>query len=144
MYKQFKALIDNEHHTKLIFLLVGIWNTIFGYLAFVVLDAILADLFSKRYAAYMSAAILSNILSIVNAYVFHKYFTFKSTIKGLRIIGEFFKFSTTYIFTFILGLLLLPVFVEVLHVMPKIAAALIIGLCTGISYVGHMNFSFRR
>ncbi len=138
----FKELIKQEHQTKLRFILVGIWNTIFGYLAFVSLDYLFTDLFSKRYEAYMSAAVISNILAIVNAYVFHKYITFKSTVKGFGIIYEFLRFSTTYMVTFILGLFLLPLSVEILKITPKIAAALLIILFTGVSYLGHMKFSF--
>ena len=135
-------MINSEHQTKLRFLLVGGWNTIFGYLAFIGLDYLFTGLFSKRYVAYMSAAVFSNILAIINAYVFHKYITFKSTVRGLGIIAEFLRFSTTYLVTFVLGLLLLPFSVEVLNITPKIAVALLVVLFTGISYLGHMKFSF--
>ena len=135
-------MINSEHQTKLRFLLVGGWNRIFGYLAFIGLDYLFTGLFSKRYVAYMSAAVFSNILAIINAYVFHKYITFKSTVRGLGIIAEFLRFSTTYLVTFVLGLLLLPFSVEVLNITPKIAVALLVVLFTGISYLGHMKFSF--
>jgi putative flippase GtrA len=132
-----------KHQTKLRFLMVGIWNTFFGYLVFIGLDSLFILLCSQRYFAYMSAAVLSNILAIINAYIFHKYVTFKSRIKGIGIIFEFFKFSTTYLVTFCLSLMILPLFVEILGVTPKIAGGLVICCCTVISYVGHSKFSFR-
>lgn len=122
--------------------MAGFWNTIFGYLLFIGFDSLFASLFSKRYVAYMSAIVLSNILAIINAYIFHKFITFKSKIKGIGIIFEFFKFSTTYLITFCLSLALLPLFVEIMKVTPKIAGALVILCCTGISYFGHTKFSF--
>lgn len=131
-----------KHHIKLKFLVVGIWNTIFGYLIFIGFDSLFAHLLSKRYDAYMSAAVLSNILAIINAYIFHKYITFKSEIKGTGIILEFFRFSTTYLITFCLSLLLLPLFVEIMNVTPKIAAGFVILCGTVISYFGHSKFSF--
>lgn len=131
-----------DHQKKVRFLLVGLWNTVFGYLVFIGLDSLFTGLFSRRYVAYMSAAVFSNILAIINAYIFHKYITFRSKVRGLGIISEFFRFSTTYLVTFILGLLLLPLSVEILNIAPKIAAALLILLFTGISYLGHMKFSF--
>jgi putative flippase GtrA len=133
-----------KHHVKLRFLIVGIWNTIFGYLVFIGFDSLFTHLLSKRYAAYMSAAVLLNILAIINAYIFHKYITFRSGIKGIGILFEFFRFSTTYLVTFCLSLILLPFFVEITYMTPKIAAAFVILCCTVISYLGHSKFSFHH
>jgi putative flippase GtrA len=132
------------HQTKWRFFLVGIWNTIFGYLAFVGLDILLTFLFPKRYLAYMSAAVLSNILAIINAFIFHKYITFKSQVRGKAIIIEFARFFSTYLFSMILGLILLPFFVEVLGIDPKISGALLIPVTVVVSYFGHSRFSFRN
>lgn len=124
--------------------MVGLWNTIFGYLVFIGFYSLFAHVLSKPYAAYMSAAVLSNILAIINAYIFHKFITFKSEIKGIGIILEFFRFSTTYLVTFCLSLVLLPFFVEIMRMTPKIAAAFVILCCTVISYLGHSKFSFHH
>jgi putative flippase GtrA len=133
-----------KHHVKVKFLLVGAWNTVFGYLVFLALDTLFARAFSRRYVAYMTAMVLSNLLAIANAYVFHKYVTFKSDVRGRAIIAELLRFFTTYIFTFCMSLGLLPIFVEILNFGPKIAAALVILACTVISWVGHSRFSFGR
>jgi putative flippase GtrA len=124
--------------------MVGAWNTIFGYLVFVGLDYLFNLFFSPRYVAYMSAAVLANILAILNAYIFHKFVTFRSPIKGLAMIPELVRFFSMYLFSFILGLVLLPVFVEFFHLDPKIAGALLIPVTTIISYLGHSRFSFRQ
>jgi len=132
-----------NHQKKIRFILVGIWNTIFGYLVFVGLDILFTFLFPKRYLAYMSAAVLSNILAIVNAYIFHKYVTFQSQVRGKGIFMEFARFFSMYLFTMILGLILLPVFVEVFSIDPKISAGLLIPITVIISYLGHSRYSFR-
>jgi putative flippase GtrA len=132
------------HQKKVRFVLVGVWNTIFGYLVFVGLDYLFNLFFSPRYVAYMSAAVLANIIAILNAYIFHKFVTFRSPLRGLAIIPEFVRFFSMYLFSFFLGLVLLPVFVEIFHLDPKIAGALLIPITVIISYLGHSRFSFRQ
>ena len=100
------------HQTKVRFVMVGLWNTIFGYLVFVGFDYLFNLFFSPRYVAYMSAAVLANIIAILNAYIFHKFVTFRSPLRGLAMIPEFVRFFSMYLFSFFLGLVLLPVFVE--------------------------------
>ncbi len=134
----------SKHEVKVRFILVGAWNTALGYTIFVVLDSLLSLLFSKRYLAYMSATVLANILSVFNAFIFHKYITFKSHAKGKNMAFEFLKFCTTYLFSFFLTLAALPFFVEILRVRPKAAGALIIPVVTVVSYVAHSRFSFKH
>ena len=138
------AALKTKHNVKVKFIIVGIWNTIFGYGIFCLFDTLLAWLFLSRSSAYMCAMVLAQILAVINAYIGHKYITFKSDAKGKAIIAEFFRFSTTYVVTFCLSLALLPALVEVGHIHPKIAAAIIILTCTVISYLGHSRFSFRK
>lgn len=136
--------IWRRHQVKIRFLMVGLWNTIFGYLVFVGLDYLFNLFFSPRYVAYMSAAVLANIIAILNAYIFHKHITFQSMVRGKGILTEFARFFSTYLFSTILGLFLLPVSVEVLGIEPRISAALLIPITTIISYIGHSRFSFRQ
>ncbi len=138
------ATLITKQNVKVRFVIVGIWNTIFGYFAFVSLDLLFTPLFSKRYFAYMLAVALSYILAILNAYLFHKYVTFKSPVRGKGMIVEFLRFSSTYLFSLCLGLVMLPFLVEILLFDPKIAGAILIPVTTIISYLGHSRFSFKR
>lgn len=131
-----------KHDVKVKFVLVGIWNTIFGYIVFFVLDTVFENLFIKRYFAYMLAMILGQIIATSNAFIFHKYITFKSNIRGKGIIFEFLRFCLTYVVTFTLSLILLPFFVELINVHPRISAAIVMLICSVISYFGHSRFSF--
>lgn len=133
----------NGHQLKAKFVLVGIWNTIFGYGVFCLLDSFFLHLSIARHVAYMSAMVLGQIIAVINAYIFHKYITFKSTARGKQIITEFFRFCMTYVVTFCLSLILLPFFVEVGRIPPKISAAVVILICTIVSFLGHSKFSFR-
>ena len=53
------SIIDliNEHQLKAKFVLVGIWNTIFGYGVFCLLDSFFLHLSIARHVAYMSAMV---------------------------------------------------------------------------------------
>jgi putative flippase GtrA len=133
-----------NHQIKIRFFIVGAWNTVFGYLAYISLDHLFTFVFQKRYVAYMSAAVLANIIATISAFLFHKHITFKSTVRGKGVFFEFFKFYSTYTFTNILGLALLPVFVEVFRIDPKITGALLIPIVAIVSYFGHSRFSFRK
>lgn len=144
--EKFKSGLDRvfqKNITKIKFLLVGIWNTLVGYGVFWGLDTAFSNLFEIRYVAYMSAMVLSQVVGTMNAFIFHKYITFNSKTAGIQMLYEFFRFCLTYVFTFLLSLILLPVFVEVFHLIPKVSAAIIIMICAVISYLGHLRFSFR-
>ena len=131
-----------KHQIKIRFFFIGVWNTIFGYLVYISLDYLFTFVFQKRYLAYMTAAVLANIIATISAFLFHKHITFKSTVKGKGVIIEFLKFYSMYTVTNILGFALLPFFVEVLKIDPKIAGALLIPVVAIISYFGHSRFSF--
>lgn len=133
-----------KHQVKAKFVFVGVWNTIFGYAAFCLLDMLFSHFFTVRTIAYMSAMFLGQIIAIINAYIFHKYITFKSHTRGFQLLIEFFRFSATYLLTFLLSLFLLPFFVEVFNIAPRISGAIVILLCTIISYLGHSRFSFKN
>ncbi len=133
-----------NHETKVRFILIGLWNTIFGYLIFVLFDYLFNLFFSPRYVAYMAAAVLSNVIAVSNAYFFHRHFTFKSKTKGKAAFREYLRFYITYMITFVLSLILLPILVELLKLDPKVAAAIITVLLTIVSYISHNQFSFRQ
>jgi len=125
------------------FIAVGIWNTGFGYGVFYLLDTLLTPLFDKRYMAYMTALVLAQVLGTVNAYLFHRRYTFGSNVRGLAMGKEFIRFTLTYAVSFGVNLVLLPVLVEVAHIAPKISGLLLVVVTTFVSYFGHSRFSFR-
>ena len=141
--KEGREPLWRRHQIKIRFLVVGAWNTVFGYVAFLILNEIFNRFLSPRYVAYMTASVLGNVLAVTNAFFFHKYFTFKSPEKGWAALREYVRFAGTYLFSFVLSLILLPIFVELAGMTPQLAAAAIILICTVFSYLGHSRFSFR-
>ena len=61
---------------KLKFLIVGVWNTCFGYVVFLALDALFGRLIIEKFYPYMIALLLSQVIGILNSYLTHKFFTF--------------------------------------------------------------------
>lgn len=127
------------------YLLVGAWNTTFGYGSYVVFTAVL-----DRYmpASYMAASLLSNLLNITVSFLGYKWFVFKTTGNYLR---EWARCLMVYSGGIALGLALLPpaVFLvsRVTHnppAAPYIAGALLMGFNVVLGFVGHKNFSFRN
>jgi putative flippase GtrA len=129
-----KKLID-KHRQQINYLIAGAWNTLFGYLIF----AVLYTLFSSR-IHYMILLIISNIFSITNAYISYKFFVFRT--KG-NYLKEYMRFYVVYGTSIVLSLVLMPAFVELLHINPLIAQAVIIVVTVIFSYTGHKNYSFK-
>lgn len=126
------------------YLLVGGWNTLFGYGSFAVLNVLLTD---KVPYAYMFANVFSNVIAITVAFLGYKWFVFKTRGNYVR---EYLRAFTVYGFAAILGLALLPMLVVcvglVVHdrkLVPYIAQALAIPIVVLSSFVGHKRYSFR-
>ncbi len=126
------------------YLVVGVWNTLFGYASFAALTAILTPLVPY---SYMVASLLSSILNITVAFLGYKWFVFKTKGNYLR---EWTRCVMVYSGSIAIGLVLLPVLVVLIrHITsyergaPYIAGALLIGVSVVFSFVGHQKFSFR-
>lgn len=116
------------------YLLVGGWNTAFGYLVFLALYY----LFVSR-IHYLIIFVISNIISITNAYIGYKIFVFKT--KG-NYLKEYARFYLVYGGAMALNFILLPVCVELLKISPPAAQGGLIFITIIYSYLGHKNYSF--
>lgn len=124
-----------KHEEKIRYLIIGGWNTLFGYGVFSGLYFWLSG--SIHYLVILS---LSYIISITNTYIGYKLFVFRT--KG-DILREYFRFYLVYGVSFLVNLASLPVLLEILHLNMYVAQALITLLTVIGSYVLHKNFSFK-
>lgn len=122
-----------SEHVK--FVIIGIYNTLFGYLAFAGLHLGLPRV------NYMLILIVSRELSVVSAFVAYRLLVFK--VKG-GLLGDFGRFWLVYSGALVLNLLALPFFVEVVGLNILVAQAVTITLTVICSWIGHSHFSFRR
>jgi len=124
-----------RHGKQIRFLIVGGWNTVFGY-----------GLFAGLYYAgsriglhYMAAAVLSNLIAVGNAYLCYKWFVFKTQGNYLR---EFLRFNLAYAGLFAFNIATLPLLVGLARLRPLIAQAIVLAASVAISYLMHTHFSF--
>jgi putative flippase GtrA len=61
--------LDSE---KVRFLVVGVWNTLFGYGVFVALERTLGQA-----THYLVALVVASIIATLSAFLLHRYWTFK-------------------------------------------------------------------
>ncbi len=126
------------------YLMVGAWNTLFGYSLYALFTALLMP---RVRFGYILASVFSSLFSITVAFFGYKLFVFKT--KGNYFV-EWFRCILVYGSGMLPGLVLLPLFVEGLHYgfhlersAPYIAGALVMGLGVIYSFFGHKHFSFR-
>lgn len=131
-----------NHQVKFRFVVVGVWNSIFGYLTFYFLETVLSGIPEIGAYAYMPAVIVSNIFAVLMAYTLHRNITFRSTTQGIYLVKEFGRFVLGNMAAIASNILLLPVFVELLGVRPKLAAFEVAMLCTIVSYYAHSRVTF--
>ena len=124
--------LNNE---KIRYLLVGGYNTAFGYILFVLLLII----FNSR-AHYLILLIISHVVSVTNAFLAYKFLVFKTQEPWLP---EFFKFNMVYLGTLLINLIALPIMVNLLTIRPIVAQAWFVVITVLISYLGHKRFSFK-
>ena len=120
---------------QVLYLVVGAWNTVFGYGIWALLQYLLGD-----HLHYLVVVLLSWPIAVLNAYLGYRYVVFRS---GGPVPSEFPRFSLVYVATLGVNLALLPV---ALHVMPfsiYLDQALFIGVMVVCSYLAHKYFSFR-
>jgi putative flippase GtrA len=126
------------------YLLVGAWNTLFGYGTFALFTALLNPVVRH---SYIWASLLSSLLNITVAFLGYKWFVFKTRGNYLR---EWMRCVAVYSGGIIFGLIALPVLVVLIRHntrffagAPYIAGAVLTVFVVCYSFLGHKKFSFR-
>jgi putative flippase GtrA len=119
----------------LLYLVVGGWNTLFGYGVWAVLQYLLGDRLH-----YLAIVLISWPIAVLNAYLGYRYFVFRSQGPMLR---ELPRFSVVYVVTLIANVLLLPIALNVLPFNIYVVQALLLVVVVACSYLAHKYYSFR-
>lgn len=128
-----KALYGKE---KFRFLLVGGFNTVFGFAVFSVLEITLGSKIS-----YFGSLYGAHIISSTLAFILYRTVVFPVTGPWLR---DYYRFQLVYVVPLLVNTFLLPFFVALIHLDVLVAQAVTTVILTIVSYVGHKYFSFRR
>jgi putative flippase GtrA len=125
------------------YLVVGLWNTAFGYATYALFTALLEG---RVPAGYLVASLLASVLNITISFLGYKWLVFNTRGNYLK---EWVRCLMVYSGSIALGLALLPPAVFLVEHFtgnarsaPYIAGALVMGLQVVISFFGHRSFSF--
>lgn len=124
-----------HYREQILYLAVGGWNTLFGYLNFVALYY-----FLQARLSVMVILVISYALSIANAYVCYRYVVFRSRGSVLR---EMPRFTSVYLIALAANLVVLPIALRLLPLSAYVVQALFTIAVVLLSYFGHKHFSFR-
>ncbi len=124
-----------KHRTKITYLIVGGWNTLFGYASF----SIFYFFLSQRFNSTVILTI-SYVLSITNAFIGYKALVFRT--RG-NVLKEYMRFYVIYGGAYVANLILLPVLMGILLLNVYIAQGLIVFLTVISSYIFHKRFTFK-
>lgn len=123
------------HAEKVRFLVIGLWNTGFGFLLFG------AFLFAVGEGLYWLALIFSHLVSSSLAFVLYRRWVFRVT--GFVAL-DFFRFQMVYSATFLINGALLVLLVSAGGLPALIAQAICQLLLLLANFLGHKYFSFAR
>jgi putative flippase GtrA len=127
------------------YLLVGGFNTCFGYALFVAFNYLFRSL-----GVYGSeiASLLGNVIAITVAFLGYKWFVFRTRGNYLR---EWLRCLSVYGSSMLFALVMLPPLTLLLRrwyghsqMASNVAAAILTVVTVAASYFGHKHFSFRR
>ena len=119
---------------QILYLVVGGWNTLFGYGAWAVLQFLLGD-----HLHYLVIVVISWPIAVLNAYLGYRYVVFRS--RG-PILLELPRFSTVYVASLLATLVALPIALAVLPFSIYVINAGFTCVVVVASYFAHKYFSF--
>jgi putative flippase GtrA len=121
---------------RVAFLVVGVINTVVGFLWFAIFELTVGRLWG-----YMATLLFAHVASVLCAFVLYRRFVFR--VRG-HVWLDLARFESIYLVSLGINAVLLPLLVELAGLVPIVAQALIVFVTTLVSYVGHSRFSFRR
>ncbi|MCH9753761.1 MAG: GtrA family protein [Alphaproteobacteria bacterium] len=126
-----KSKVSTEFYK---FIIVGSYSTIINYgIFYISLELLLIN--------YIIASAIGFISGVFAGYSFNRKWTF--SIRSERKKIEIIQYYSVYIFSLILGLLLLKIFVSVVNIDPKVANIIAIGITTCTNFIGIKMVVFR-
>jgi putative flippase GtrA len=120
---------------QLLYLVVGAWNTVFGYAIWALMQYVLGNTLN-----YLVIVVLAWPFAVLNAYLGYRFIVFRSRGPMLQ---ELPRFSLVYLATLIANLVLLPIALRVLPFSIYVDQALFFGVVVASSYLAHKYYSFR-
>ena len=120
---------------KIMYLVVGSWNTVFGYFAGLLIYTWIGEIVNVIIIGF-----IANVFAISMAYVTNKIFVFKTKGNWKK---EYIKAWMLYGTTTLIGIGLLWIIVDIFMVPFWIAQALVTIILIITAYIGNLKFTFK-
>jgi len=118
------------------FLIVGAFNTAFGFLLFALMLHLAGD-----HVHYLVVLVFATIIAVLVAFAAYRTFVFRVRGNVLRDLG---RFSLVYVGVLAANVIVLPLLVEVAGLPILTAQAIVVVAAVVASFLLHRSFSFRR
>jgi putative flippase GtrA len=118
------------------FLLVGAFNTAFGFVLFALLLHV-----AGHHVHYLVLLVAATIVAVLVAFAGYRTFVFR--VRG-NVVKDLARFSLVYLAALAVNLVALPLLVEVVGVPILAAQAVVVAGTVVASFLAHRSFSFRR
>ena len=128
--------LARRRREQVLYLMIGAWNTVFGYLIWALFQYLLHD-----YIYYLVILVLAWFPAVLNAYIGYRVVVFRS--KG-SVWRELPRFSLVYVGTLVVSLIGLPILLRVLPFSIYVTQALFTAAMVVASYLAHKFFSFKH
>jgi putative flippase GtrA len=131
-----RALTEYWRNTAFFrFVVIGVWNTVFAYLAFAILYVLLHE-----HLHYLVIGVTAHTAAVANAYICQRRLVFRSNASWLPAFARFALVQTGTLAWGVLGLL---VCVEVLHLHPLLSQLLLMAIAVIATYSLNRKFTFK-
>ncbi len=127
--------MDNNLNQIFKYIFVGIFNTIFGIGLYTVVILIFGE------AHYLLWGFICNIIAITQAFLFYKFFVFKT--KG-NYLAEYLRTYITNGTSMLTGLIMMYVLVSLLKISAIYANIIVTGITIIINFFMHKGFTFKK
>lgn len=118
------------------YLIVGAYNTVFGYLSFVIIFFVFGD-----YIHYSIITVANHFISLANSFVTQRKFVFRSRNSWQK---EFIRFQLAYVGMLPIGLALLWLFHDLVGLEILVAQAVALIFMIIATFIANRYFTFRR
>ena len=134
--REWTLRMAHRHREKLLYLVVGAWNTLFQYVCFSVLYYLLQDyLFSSLILA------IAHVIGSINGFIGYRYVVFGSRGHPL---AEYVRFQVVYLPLLAVNMVLLPLALAYTTLNAYAIQALFAVFVVVAGYLGNKYFAFRR
>ena len=126
----------SDREQGLRYLLVGAFNTLFGFALFALLLHV-----AGGHLHYLVILVLTTIGAVLIAFVGYRIFVFR--VRG-HVLKDLVRFSLVYVVALAGNAIALPLLVEVVGMPVLLGQAVVVSATVIASFVAHRSFSFRR